>query len=410
MKRKIACIIVSIFIVTLIGAFIISNKTKNPDYENQQNDVCFVIGNTRNVKQIDSNILEDEILQAMEKESKYSIIVIDGNPNEISVSGKLENSNRLFTKKDNNQETLNNRMKEITSCVPNDEEIDILAALDYASKSIDEKADNKKIVIYSSGISTAGELNFAKNPDLIYDDPNKIIEYLKNRHALPDLSNIEIVWYGINHVEGEQVELSTFELYKLKCIWSQILKECGVKFENISEIFNEKPSQQLSNEADKSDFPKVSVVKFNEIVFSIEEFEFEIDTAILKNRKGAVDILRPIAQDIINAGFPQFYIVGSTASDYGYSKAKCLELSLERAQAIKDILCDLGVPENCLKIYGLGREYIDGDNRWRINDLNSNDKLNHVLAQKNRKVMLIPSDSVSGKDFIEDYNEYFNCG
>lgn len=406
MKRKLICVFALILVATILGIFIIIELI---DGNTASNDVCFVIGNTKNVKQIDLNILQDEFLQAMENKSNYSVIVIDGNPNEISFSGKLKKSNRLFTKNDNNQEILNNRMKEIISCTPNDEEIDILTALNYASKSIDKKADKKKIVIYSSGISTAGDLNFAANPDLIYNDENKVVEHLKNRHALPDLSNIEIIWYGLNHVEGEQSELGTFELYKLKCIWSQILKECGVEFEDMSEIFDEMPSKNIPPEEmiNKSDFPKVSSVVFGNIPFSIETFDFEVNSSILKNREEAIEILKPISQDIINAGYPQFYIVGSTASDSKYSKAECLELSLERAQVIKDIICDLGVPENCLKVYGIGREYIDNNYFWRINDLNSNGTLDYNLASKNRKVMLISSDSTNGKNFIEDYYNFF---
>lgn len=409
MKKKLIFVFILFFIAIILGISFIFYKDDGTTIRKQKNDVCFLIGNTKNVKQIDSSILKDEVLQAMENKSNYSVIVIDGNPNEISFSGKLKKSNRLLTNNDNNQTILNNHMEEIVSCKPNDEEIDILSALNYASKSIDKEADNKKIVIYSSGISTAGDLNFAENPDLIYDNPNEIVEYLKTRHALPDLSNVEIIWYGLNHVEGEQSELGTFELYKLKCIWLQILKECGIKFENMSDVFDEKPSQNIQSEEiiNKSDFPKVSSADFKYVIFPIEVFSFEINSSVLKNRDKAIEILKPIAQDIINAGCPQFYIVGSTVSDLKYSKKECLKLSLDRAQTIKEIVCDLGVPENCLKTYGIGREYIDDDNSWRVNDLNPNGTLNHSLAPQNRKVMLISSDSTNGKSFIEDYYKFF---
>lgn len=403
MKKRLIIFLILVIVVLASSFLCKSCVDKQP-----KTDICFVIGNTRNVKQISTNILQDEIWYAMENNSNYSVIVIDGNPNEISISGQMTTSNRVFVGEDNNQEILNNRLKEISTCNPNDEEIDILAALNYASKTIDKNADNKKIVIYSSGISTTGELNFAQNPELIYDDPLEIIELLKSRHALPDLSNIEIVWYGLNHVEGEQKEFGAFELYKLKNLWGQILQECGVKFENINEIFNEKPPQIISTEntVDKIDFPKVSTAEIGGIPFSIEDFNFKPGTSILQNKEMTIEILKPIVQDIKNAGYPQFYVIGSTASADPHKD--CIELSLERAKVIKNMLNDLGIPESCLKIYGIGREYIDDNYRWRVNDLTANGKLDPVLSQQNRKVMLIPIDSNSGDDFIKDYNKYFN--
>lgn len=403
MKKRLM-IFWGLVIIILVFVFLCDPCKNKPP----KTDICFVVGNTRNVKQISANILQDEIWYAMENNSTYSVIVIDGNPNEISNSGQMTTSKRIFIGKDNNQKILNNRLEEISTCIPNDEEIDILAALNCASKSIDKNADNKKIVIYSSGISTAGELNFAQDPELIYDDPLEIVELLKSRQTLPDLSNIEIVWYGLNHVEGEQKELGAFELYKLKNLWGQILQECGVKFENINEIFNEKPPQTLSTESavNKADLPKVSTAEIRGIPFSIEDFNFKPGTSILQNKEMTIEILKPIVQDIKNAGYPQFYVIGSTAS--ADSHKDCIELSLERAKVIKNMLSDLGIPESCLKIYGIGREYIDDNYRWRVNDLTSNGKLDPVLSQQNRKVMLIPSDSSSGNDFINDYNKYFN--
>ncbi len=215
------------------------------------------------------------------------------------------------------------------------------------------------------------------------------------------------MWYGLNHVDDEQKALGTFDLYKLKCIWGEILKACNVKFNDFDEIFDETPSSPIleGKKIDKSKFPNVTTVNFSNIVTSIEEFHFIENSAELKNKEETIKLLEPIANDIINAGCPDFYVVGSTAS-VG-TKEGCLKLSQDRAEVIKNLLCNLNIPKSCLSARGIGRENIDGNFYWRKNDLDKNGKLNNN-ASKNRKVILIPLDSSDGKTFKKDYSNYFN--
>lgn len=402
MRKKI--MIITLIIVAIISGLIIC-KIKCPHPETYS--VCFAIGNTSNVMQLDENILEEELDSAFSNNSDYSLVIIDGNPIELSDSKPLKYPKRLFDSQKNNKSVLNEQLNKILDFKPQNDEIDILKALDTAASSIDKDADYKKIVVYSSGISTAGKLNFLQNPDWLIADPNDIIELLEKQEALPDLKGIEVIWYGLNHVEGGQNKLDDFQYYRLKCLWAEILKASGAEFENIDMLFDEKASiVNKESLIDKTDFPKVSIVDFDDIIiFTEEDFSFIPGTSKLEKPENASEILKPIAEDIKNAGYPFFYIVGSTASID--TKEECIRLSDERAETIKKILCDLGIPEQCLKTYGIGREYIDDDYTWRINDMYSNGNLNSKLAQKNRKVMLIPVDSNSGKEFIEDYNEYF---
>lgn len=402
MKKRI--ITICLIVIVIITGLIIC-KTKCPPPETYS--TCFAIGNTNNVKQPNVNILKEELDIALSNKSEYSLVIIDGESDELSDSGNLKYPYRILDSESNNKQYLNEQLNKMLDFKPQNDEIDILKALDTAASSIDKDADYKKIVVYSSGISTAGKLNFLQNPDWLIADPNDIIELLEKQEALPDLKGIEVIWYGLNHVEGGQNKLDDFQYYRLKCLWAAILKASGAEFEDIDMIFNEKAST-INEESliDKTDFPKVSIVDFDDIIiFTEEDFSFIPGTSKLEKPENVIEILKPIAEDIKNAGYPFFYIIGSTASID--TKEECIRLSDERAETIKKFLCDLGIPEQCLKPYGIGREYIDDDYTWRINDMYSNGNLNSKLAQKNRKVMLIPVDSNSGKEFIEDYNEYF---
>ncbi len=402
MKKKF--FIISFIVIAIIVILILIENTKPPK---ETYSVCFTVGNTRNVMQFDTNILKDELDSAFINKSDYSLVIIDGNPTELSDSNTLIYPNRILDKDNNNKAVLDEQISKMLSFEPNDEEIDILAALKTASQSLDNKADHKKIVVYSSGISTKGDLDFLQNPDWLLEDPKEIVDLLKKQYALPDLRGIEIVWYGLNHVDNNQKKLNNFQYYKLKSLWLEILIESGAKYENINMIFNEKASTVTEDDLiDKTSFPNVSAVNFDDIiVFNDEDFAFIAKTANLQDKEKAIKTLMPIAEDIKNSGYPQFYIVGSTASID--SKEDCIRLSKERANTIKTILCDLGIPKQCLKAYGIGREYIDDSYYWRINDMYSNGKLNPELAQENRKVMLILVDSSSGNKFLKEYNEYF---
>lgn len=378
--------------------------------ENKTSSVCFIIGNTKNVKQVDVNVLKEELNEASDNKSYYSVIVIDGKPNEISLEGQLNSSNKLFTGKEQNDKLFNETLEKIIHCEANDKEIDILAALDIAAKTLEASdTDEKKMVVFSSGISTSGILDFYEKPDLLFTSTDEIVQIIKNKHGMPDLSDIDVVWYGLNHVDDAQEELNSFELYKLRSLWSAILKEAGVKFEDDSEVFNEKASSVIdeTDKIDKSNFEEVHSVEFKDVIaFSEEEFGFVSGEYTLLDENKTKEILEPVAEDIINMGYPEFYIIGSTAS--AESNEYCLNLSKQRAEVIKDILCEFGVSESCLKIYGIGREYIDDDYTWRIKDLDNNGNLIPDKAQMNRKVMFIPADSKAGRKFNSDFKNYFN--
>lgn len=70
-------------------------------------------------------------------------------------------------------------------------------------------------------------MNFADRPDLLYKNPNEIVEVLEDENALADLNGINVVWYGLGSVEEPQKELSYTDLDNLKAIWSAILEACN---------------------------------------------------------------------------------------------------------------------------------------------------------------------------------------
>jgi outer membrane protein OmpA-like peptidoglycan-associated protein len=75
----------------------------------------------------------------------------------------------------------------------------------------------------------------------------------------------------------------------------------------------------------------------------------------------AADTLRPIAEQIVDGGLTAT-VTGTTArvGDLQGQRA----LSLERAQAVADVLADHGVPADAMTVAGLGSEfpgYVEAD-------------------------------------------------
>lgn len=369
-------------------------------------DTCFLLGKTKNVRLPDIDILKEELLKLVGTEKYYSVVVLDGNPDSSDFKGKISFSNRLFNQKKNDQEVLNAHLKRIAEIMPKEKEIDILKGLDSARKAL-FSCENKRLVIFSSGISTSGELNFAKDPQIIEELPSETVKRLEKSKSLPDLSDIEIIWYGFGDVSGKQKELNSINYFRLKKIWIEILRKCGVS-DPESVFVDSLPVLHSEDIYDTElEYPDVSEVKFPGIM-SIEEDEigFEKDKATFKNKKAAIKALNYYAECIDNSS-GVFYLVGSTATieDFQY----CQELSYKRAKAVKDLLCGTyEIPADRLKIFPMGNINLGGEYEWREYDLNSDGTLNEEVAPKNRRVFIIEAGSEEGKLFIKQWKQWKN--
>lgn len=397
----------SFFSVLLLLAVICSSCVKSePENTGSEKtnpalpeNICILLGNTHNVARPDYDIMETEFAEMAEQGVNCSVIVIDGNPNLYSYSNNVRYPKALaFLQESNNKNYIDKIMKEIVNnCVPRTDEIDILGALRSAEKKLSAADTQKRILLFSSGISTAGALNFADNPKLIEEDPNVIVNMLKASQSLPDLTNVEIVWHGFSVVEEPQKQLSDINEYRLETLWRAILTACNatiVSFESEVGAVSNYPIEEV-----KKDYPQVSVVEFPDVI-DIDEtkVQFKPRTAEFLDENKVYEELKPYAEMILQSGCKNFYLVGSTASVS--SNAECLKLSTERAEAVKNVLCSFGVPASFLEIYGIGRENFGGEYKWRVNDLKADGKsLDEQLAQQNRKVMIIEKSSEKGMEF-----------
>ena len=110
------------------------------------------------------------------------------------------------------------------------------------------------------------------------------------------------------------------------------------------------------------------------------------------NADDAKKALEPISVFLKENTSKRILIVGTTASTG--QDASCLKLSLDRAEACKNTLIEMGVSNEQIETLGLGRKKCF----LRVNDLDVNGKLIENLASQNRAVYIFDSDSLEAKD------------
>jgi len=396
MKKIISILLVSAIVLSSI--FVFAGCSGKEGMPSEPQNVAFVIPQHDNFPALSLNIpsVSSAIYDASISYGRVTAFVADGNPylaGDYTINApnvKVGNTKRKQLAKRN----CNQILSECANAKAKTAEIDTLSAITQAAKSIQGSSDNKTLLIFDSGLSTTGLLNFATQ-NLIDADPNNIVEQLEEKHYIPNLEGINVVWTGLGQTCGNQTPLTENYKYKLEQIYNAILTAGGATV-----TFNHEPIQGEEPEGvpecsivpvveDSLDINKAmpEVVKFDETKIS-----FVSDKAEFVSKTDAYDALRPVADILVNNPDMEVLIVGSTATD-GTIEG-CKKLSQMRADKVKDTLIDLHVNPNQLSTYGAGQ----GSTPFRVDDTKDG-KLIEKEAVKNRAVYIVKSDSAAAKAF-----------
>lgn len=370
-------------------------------------------------------------------------VIVDENPTKVEIVEDEEffiedarNTTILNKRIDTRKTEIFNALKELTA-VADSEEVDLLAAIREAKNVLSSDkvltAENKKIVIIDTGISTTGDLNFC-NMDFLYQKPDidKIVKQLNDYEGvgvLPDLSGVDVTFIGT--VDGlaevaEPQEAMTTDKKFIRDLWSNVITACQADSVNFESVAGWSVPNEYT-EDDESKFKYVSVVSFFhnkviefpeisnydpgnsdlpptlpeppivEIKLESQVIGFEENTATYKNEQNAKNILRPYADELkeLFKTYPdeKIWIVGTTAAVTKGSRSG-YDLSFQRAETVKNTLEDeFEIPSENLLTIGVGCVF-----PWWVDEFPNGDFDTNV-AQANRAVFLL-SDS--------DSNDYFN--
>lgn len=349
--------------------------------------------------------VKDKLYNCCYTYGSVSFITNDGNPRVVyqtdipkpEKSGLSENKKKTIANNYTSQ-----LLKELSDMNSEVSEVDTLKAITYASKTLSSSSSgaDKVLVVMDNGLSTVGYLDFTKG--LLYADTDSIVEALEKAEAIPDLTDVNVVWMYLGQTAAPQQELSEAHKHKLEEIWREVLVAGGAKsIEFVSDIASDEPDISL---------PSVSVVDVQDRTIDVETNEEEsveivieppIETIVLDNTsvrfigdkaefvdyEEASSVLEQYAQVLLNHPNNKVYVIGTTATG---SADFCNELSVNRANAVCQVLVSYGVPESQLIPLGMGYE-----DPWHIDDLDDSGKQIEKYACQNRKVLIV---DVNGDD------------
>lgn len=340
-----------------------------------------------------SQELSDKILNISKNFGNVSVTVSSGTPKSVA------NWSLDVEKKDVGEAKLNQIAKantqviiqEIATLKADSPEVNTLSAIIKEANNLhDSEASTKTLIVYDTGLSTTGLLDFTTG-NLINSSPSFIADQLEAHHSLPDLTGIDVFWSGCGQTRGEQI-LDDENRFKLKAIWSEIINRCNPKrvyfndAELTSETDNDLPEVSMVNTISS----KIEVEQINETVpvISIEEDEvgFEPDTADFVDPSNAKATLSSLAATLCKTD-ETIYVIGSTASFGSSDSSK--SLSKKRAATVVQTLIDNGVNKDSLVSIGIGQAKCS----LRVNDIDANGNLVEEQAVHNRAVFLVPASN-----------------
>lgn len=353
---------------------------------------------------LDAASIKDKLYNCCYAYGSVSFITNDGNPKVVyqtdipkpEKSGLSENKKKTIATNYTSQ-----LLKELSKLNSDVSEVDTLKAITYASKTLSSSSPSadKVLVIMDNGLSTVGYLDFTKG--LLYADTKSIVDALNKAEAIPDLTDVNVVWMYLGQTAAPQQELSEVQKHKLEEIWRTILTEGGAKsIEFVNDIASDEPDNNL---------PSVSVVDVQNRSIDIETseepaeiiIEEPIETIVLDNTsvrfigdkaefvdyEEASSVLAQYAQMLLEHSNNKVYVIGTTATG---ATNFCNELSVNRANAVCQVLISYGVPESQLIPLGMGYE-----DPWHIDDVDDRGKQIEEYACQNRKVLIV---DVNGDD------------
>ncbi|MBR2600753.1 hypothetical protein IKE07_01260 [Candidatus Saccharibacteria bacterium] len=339
-------------------------REKDPDNggycmttKNDHDELAIVVGNTQNSPEPNLDFTKGELLDILkgvfyntERNDSPNIYIISasGTNKRIDYNDKYRVKRNVSAS--NNE--LKNLGKEINSAIkslPTEPGADYIGGILEAG-TILKDAENPLIIVVGSGYNDTGALNFAQNN--ILQNKDIAIDYLKRNNRIREniLDGKSVQWYDIGNVVSPQVDLSDYKT-DIREIYDDVISYLGGKIQFDS-------SKEIKNESVKSQFTvqQVYIDKLKEgDIFNITENigEFKPESSELKTPLAELkDKLTPFVSKFdLNAGI-RLDVTGYTYVGSGNRCPTDGQIALGRANTIKGVLIDMGVPSNKIDTHG----------------------------------------------------------
>lgn len=386
-------IITFLAVVTML--FVLTGCDSDTEKNVTKENVSIVVGANQNTYQHNFTFIKNDLIKVFKNGGEINIISCQGTPTlEKNISTKMLDNKMDNEKAEYEINKHTSRTIEILDkIVANNEQIDVIRSIQMAANTIEENEGNKKIIMFISGISTAGELDMS---DKIIDDIDieNTITALENADCLPNLKGIDVICYSMGYVGDEQY-LSSKGKKTIENLYKLLIKKCGAKSVKIS--------KKLPNTKLYKNVPKVNIVESKKIdslvqinhdlidlesenIYKLNNVTFEAEKALLLNESATKKEINILCEYLKKKKNINITLLGTTAKD-GDIKDR-IKLSSDRAQVIAEMMYDMGIEKSRITIIGLGYE-----NDFHINEYDENGNFVDAIAQNNRGCYFSNSDS-----------------
>ena len=318
--------------------------------------VAIVIGQRANSPAIPENgtdMLGAALNHAIDSETRLTLVEVDGDPDQLQSQQLQLQSKNGPAREDERRRLRESAGKAILATEADDSQADLLDALQLASRDIRAHADDGTIVVSDSGLSTAGALDYTQ-PGLLLSQPEDLVAYLEQQRALPDLTGMTVVLSGIGDTAEPQPDLPVDLQARLIDHWTYIAEAAGA-----SCVYVDPAPATLDSAAS---LPAVSVVAVPEppepklipgepLRLGEETVAFLSNSDEMIDREQAGSNLAALADELKASG-ARVELVGTTATA-GTPEGR-QQLSQMRADAVKALLVDMGVPAERINTRGVG--------------------------------------------------------
>jgi outer membrane protein OmpA-like peptidoglycan-associated protein len=259
-------------------------------------------------------------------------------------------------------------------------EVDTLGALSLAGRSM---AEPGVILVVDSGLQTLAPLDFP-GEGLLAAEPGDVAAYLEETDYLPDLKGQTVVWVGLGDTAAPQETLPTPQRNDLRRIWTAVLEAAGACVEF--------PDAPLTTAPAHDDFAAVTPTPIPEspeapehcgvVVYdSSSALRFNVDEDVFVDPEAARETLSAIADNVLADDRLLVELTGTTSSEGDADDNQVL--SEKRAEAVKAVLVDLGVPADRITTEGVGSSW-----PGRETDIGPDGELLPGPAARNRAVIV----------------------
>jgi hypothetical protein len=245
--------------------------------------------------------------------------------------------------------------------VPTQDESDMLQAISVATDQFNT-LESKKLFILGNGIQTSGAILMQDEGSLPRDKSSAklLAKSLKKRGEIPDLTDVEVTWYGLGQVDGEfQKTLPLAKSKALETFWREIIRLGGGKVESIC--------QQCGSGLPESQAIKVSPVDASACpvivkLYESDGVEFKPDSdefvSLAEAKSAARDtVAKFIAKKCESISVAGYAAAGEDEDTYENHKAEIdgvnKVLTKRRAAAFAKLLKSAGF-EGEIKFSGMG--------------------------------------------------------